>query len=881
MKFLNWIIGFIKSWFLPLTGLAALVWFLIRVIPKPSRASYPCQRVAFPLASGFIIWLLGLGASAVAFHKAKRSLARARYVLATVFIIFSVVSIYIALSYTSQDDILAAPRVPQPANTPIGVAKGVHPGRVAWIHDPNATNWLGSPQIQGVSDGYWWEPNHTDQNVVNTMVSKSLRALTGKTSDYAAWDSIFRYFNQQRGLGDVGYTPGEKIMIKVNFVGLIFSRATSYTYRDNYPNTSPQAIHALLNQLINVVGVNDIDITVGDTLGSFANDYFNYLDPCFPDVNYLDYYGNTGRGKTAAPSTNPRVYWADSNSNNATNKDYVPNAYKNAAYLINFANLKGHYNQAGITVCGKNHYGSLCRVPDNSGYYNLHSKQVASVSGMGHYRPLVDLMGHPHIGGKTLLFLLDGLYPNKHAQHWGTDFPFKWQTAPFNNDWASSFFASQDPVAIDSVAFDFIYNEWPTEWPGYDGTDDYLHEAGLLPDPCSGYTYDPDGDGNELTSQGVHEHWNNSTDMQYTRNLGTGDGIELVNASPGNADLTGDWWVDFQDFARLANAWGKTTGGAGWDPNCDISMPADDIIDELDLAVLAENWLITLTSETVVPGATIQEVYSGSGIFFEGATWDTNSNKLFFTKRSSGFQILRLDSPGSATVWLNGAPSTNGMILSQDGRLITADESIYQIRSHIIGTSGPVDTQVLGTTTKMPNDLYQLSNGDIYYTGPDWSQPPANQGVYLLEPNGVSTRVNNTLYQPNGLITSLDETKLYVAESASSDLSKKRWWVFPINADGTLGAGTVFFKPTNLTGMGTTDPDGMTIDELGNLYFTGLGGVWIVSPAGQELKRIRVPAPYNCSNICFGGVNGKTLYITCQDKVYSLAMTVRGGENGN
>jgi gluconolactonase len=143
----------------------------------------------------------------------------------------------------------------------------------------------------------------------------------------------------------------------------------------------------------------------------------------------------------------------------------------------------------------------------------------------------------------------------------------------------------------------------------------------------------------------------------------------------------------------------------------------------------------------------------------------------------------------------------------------------------------------------------------------------------LLEPNGVTTRVNNSLYQPNGIITSLNETKLYVSESSSSDVSKKRWWVFPINANGTLGTGSVFFKPTTSY---TSDPDGMTIDERGNLYFTGLGGVWIVSPTGQQLRMITVPEA--TANVCFGGPDYKTLYITCNLRVYSLAMLVRGGE---
>jgi len=156
-------------WLFPFTGLAALIWFLIRVIPKPSRAAYPCQRLAFPLASGFIVWIVGLAASTIAFHKAKRHLVRARYVLAAICIVISVASIYVALSYTSQDETLAAPppRVPQAANAPIGDGKGVHPGRVAWIWDPTATNWGESamettmiPPTQTKTSLTQWFQNH-------------------------------------------------------------------------------------------------------------------------------------------------------------------------------------------------------------------------------------------------------------------------------------------------------------------------------------------------------------------------------------------------------------------------------------------------------------------------------------------------------------------------------------------------------------------------------------------------------------------------------------------------------------------------------------------------------------------------------------------------
>jgi len=100
--------------------------------------------------------------------------------------------------------------------------------------------------------------------------------------------------------------------------------------------------------------------------------------------------------------------------------------------------------------------------------------------------------------------------------------------ASFGEKWTSSIFMSQDPVAIDSVALDFVRNESKaTDCTGR-GVDNYLHEAALANDPPSGRFYDPDGDGVRLESLGVHEHWNNATDKKYSRNLGTGNGIELV-----------------------------------------------------------------------------------------------------------------------------------------------------------------------------------------------------------------------------------------------------------------------------------------------------------------------------------------------------------------
>ena len=112
--------------------------------------------------------------------------------------------------------------------------------------------------------------------------------------------------------------------------------------------------------------------------------------------------------------------------------------------------------------------------------------------------------------------------------------PRKFSTAPFNGHWASSLFASQDPVAIDSVGFDFLWAEW-SDHPHIAGADDYLHEAALADKPPSGTYYDPDHATNtrRMASLGVHEHWNNAQAKQYSRNLGKRAGIELVQAGPG------------------------------------------------------------------------------------------------------------------------------------------------------------------------------------------------------------------------------------------------------------------------------------------------------------------------------------------------------------
>jgi len=244
----------------------------------------------------------------------------------------------------------------------------------------------------------------------------------------------------------------------------------------------------------------------------------------FPQVVYADYAGNFGRVQVKPSSVS--LYW--SCRPQGKSPDFIPVGFVEAEYVVNFAALKAHL-ATGVTLCGKNHFGSLVRWPVQEGYYDIHRGSFAKKTKV--YREQVDLLGHAHLGGKTVLNLIDGLFSGKHPADAA---PQKWSSAPFHGDWTKSLLASQDPVAIDSVGFDFIWTEWK-DCPRAPGVDDYLHEAAQAGNPPSGTFYDPDHatPTRRLASLGVHEHWNNAEEKKYSRNLGTGKGIELVAAKLG------------------------------------------------------------------------------------------------------------------------------------------------------------------------------------------------------------------------------------------------------------------------------------------------------------------------------------------------------------
>jgi hypothetical protein len=393
----------------------------------------------------------------------------------------------------------AATLASEKANTPIGVARGIYPGRVSWVYDPAATSWDGAT-------GHWWDDNATNQDAVDRMMSRSLRALTGASTDAAAWKALFRYYNRTHGRGKTGYRTGERIALKINL-----NNNTSYDDTDNQLDASPQAVLSMVRQLVYNAGIPQNKITIYDAVRPIPDRIYNKIHQEFPNVIFVD---NTGtHGRTLAQWKGNAITYSVKNKCGTG----IPTCVANATYLINMSLLKGH-ETTGVTLTAKNHYGSI---DDRE-----HTYIQSAAQPMGTYNPLVDLTGSKELGGKTLLFMVDGPYGTNDLRNP----PVKWQQTPFRNRWTSSFFMSQDPVAIDSVGADFLLSEFGKKQSFMKNSDNYLHEAALANSPPSQTAYHPNGDGVLLSSLGVHEHWNNSTKKQYSRNLGTGHGIELFYA---------------------------------------------------------------------------------------------------------------------------------------------------------------------------------------------------------------------------------------------------------------------------------------------------------------------------------------------------------------
>jgi hypothetical protein len=534
-------------------GALSTVWFLVRVIPKPSRATYPCMQVAAPIMSGFIIYLLSLGGISLAFRKAGQSFLRGRYIATCLFLLFAITGLFFTLTRQSEVSLASdvAERGPEDGpNQPAGKAMGVNPGRVVWAWDPEATNENCLNSIE--SQDWYFKPENTNRDVVRKMFRNSLEKLTGKKNIPEAWNVLFRYHNVNKHRAGNSYVKGEKIFIKINqgtsrwlltqddkdkgyYFPMTF-QPSAVRQAENFgaTETGPYLVLEILRELVNEMGISQPDISVGDPMTDIYGHNYDVWHSEFPDVKYLDKFSDKFGRTMTRPGSEDRIFYGNKNQ-----KDKVYDVIENADYLINVANLKPHY-AAGISLTAKNHFGSQAR----STAQHLHNSlitprgELGSNGGYHKYRVQVDLMGSKYLGRNTVLYIVDGLFGGGAIE---TKVPVKYLMSPFHNDWCNSIFISEDQVALESVCYDFLRTEWnginrhnplnaqPDYAPNIRGVDDYLHQAADSLNWPEGISYDPDKSGAPLSSLGVHEHWNNSQSKQYSQNLGFKKGIELVS----------------------------------------------------------------------------------------------------------------------------------------------------------------------------------------------------------------------------------------------------------------------------------------------------------------------------------------------------------------
>lgn len=267
------------------------------------------------------------------------------------------------------------------------------------------------------------------------------------------------------------------------------------------------------------------------------------------------------------------------------------------------------------------------------------------------------------------------------------------------------------------------------------------------------------------------------------------------------------------------------------------------------------------------PGAKLEKLADGFK-FTEGPAADAEGN-VYFTDQPND-RIHRWGVDGKLTTTMEPCGRSNGLCFDDKGNLWACADAKNELWR--IDPEGKVTVLVKHYQGKLlngPNDVWVTPKGgayfsDPYYKRPYWKRGPKEldcEGVYYLAPDLKRlVRVIDDLRQPNGIIGTADGKTLYV-----TDIAAKKTYAYRIQPDGSLSEKRLFCA------MGS---DGMTLDDRGNLYLTGKG-VFVVSPGGKQIEHIEVPEPWT-ANVCFGGRDLSTLFITASKSLYALKTTVRG-----
>jgi gluconolactonase len=294
--------------------------------------------------------------------------------------------------------------------------------------------------------------------------------------------------------------------------------------------------------------------------------------------------------------------------------------------------------------------------------------------------------------------------------------------------------------------------------------------------------------------------------------------------------------------------------------------------------------------DLLAPDAVVEKIADGHA-WLEGPAWnrpgaflvfsDIPRNAIYRWKEGQGESLFLQPSGYTGSAAFPGKePGSNGLAWDAQGRLVLAEHGDRRIaRLEAPGSKVTLADRFQGKRLNSPNDVVFHSNGDLYFTDPAFGLPKQYQdagrelpfaGVYRLKANGELILLTSEFIAPNGIAFSPDEKKLYITNVKPGP---QAWHVFDVQPDGTIARGRVFLNAGPLEQHGPGGPDGLKVDQRGNLWASGPGGFYVIAPDGAILGRIQFGAP---TSNCAWGDDGSVLYLTAGAAVYRLHTRTRG-----
>lgn len=257
--------------------------------------------------------------------------------------------------------------------------------------------------------------------------------------------------------------------------------------------------------------------------------------------------------------------------------------------------------------------------------------------------------------------------------------------------------------------------------------------------------------------------------------------------------------------------------------------------------------------------------------FLEGPVWNPAEGGFLIFSDIPANQLKKWTETSGLSVFRQPSQNANGNTLDLEGRLVSAEHGARRISR--TGKDGKIETIVEvfdGKKLNSPNDVVVKSDGTFWFTDPDYGlagRPKEQDANYVFRYDAKARSLKvvvKDFHKPNGLCFSPDESKLYVADSGDP----KHIRVFDVQKDGTLGTGKVFCK------IDKGGPDGIRCDTDGRIWSSAGDGVHVFAADGKLIGKILTPeAP---ANLCFGGADYRTLYITARKSLYSIPVLVQG-----